>query len=129
MAAYFKRTSLLYARLHGPFFFFYPNEKVESTGEFLNNERHGKWSYYHEDGKLKYEVEFLNDHEYKPITRYDSAGKQQMKNGTGFGGTAALDAIIQKNLRYPASARSAKVQGRVILDFIVEKNGTISSSV
>ena len=35
--------------------------------------------------------------------------------------------FVQKNLQYPAIAREAGIQGRVVVSFVVEKDGTISN--
>jgi protein TonB len=44
------------------------------------------------------------------------------------GGTVALNEYIEKNLRYPAKAREAKLSGKVLVRILVEKNGDISES-
>ncbi|NOT37656.1 MAG: TonB family protein [Saprospiraceae bacterium] len=41
-------------------------------------------------------------------------------------GTAAMYKYIQENLKYPAIARENDIQGRVIVQFVVNKNGEIS---
>lgn len=43
------------------------------------------------------------------------------------GGTPALMEFLSKNVRYPEAAHKAGVQGRVVAQFIVEKNGSISN--
>jgi TonB family protein len=42
------------------------------------------------------------------------------------GGTRALAKYLGSTLRYPAKARENKIQGKVYIGFIVEKNGTLS---
>jgi len=42
------------------------------------------------------------------------------------GGLDAFMAFLAKNIRYPAAARQNKVEGRVIISFIVEKDGSLS---
>jgi len=42
------------------------------------------------------------------------------------GGVDAFLGYIAKNTRYPATAREASKQGKVIVQFIVEKDGTVS---
>jgi len=42
------------------------------------------------------------------------------------GGINKFYDFLAKNLRYPAKARENKVQGKVFLTFIVEKNGSLS---
>lgn len=43
------------------------------------------------------------------------------------GGEAALYEFLMKNVKYPAAAIDYGVQGRVIVSFIVEKDGTLSN--
>lgn len=43
------------------------------------------------------------------------------------GGAVELMKWLTKNLRYPASAQRQKVQGKVVVQFIVNKDGTIGS--
>lgn len=42
------------------------------------------------------------------------------------GGGAALDRFIQANIKYPAEAKSQGIQGKVYVQFIVEKDGTLT---
>ncbi|HZY38533.1 MAG TPA: energy transducer TonB [Mucilaginibacter sp.] len=42
------------------------------------------------------------------------------------GGIDQFMSYVGKNIRYPADARAASKQGKVILQFIVEKDGSIS---
>ncbi len=42
------------------------------------------------------------------------------------GGMVALFEFLEKNLKYPADAQKQKVEGRVIVSFIVETDGSIS---
>ena len=43
------------------------------------------------------------------------------------GGDVAFSNFLQKNIRYPQLALKNRIQGRVYVSFIVEKNGTISN--
>lgn len=42
------------------------------------------------------------------------------------GGTEAFFEWIQQNQQYPALARQKKIQGRVMMEFVVQKDGTLS---
>lgn len=42
------------------------------------------------------------------------------------GGRAAMMAFLSSNMNYPATAKENNVQGRVIIGFVVEKDGSIS---
>ena len=44
-----------------------------------------------------------------------------------FGGTTAMYEFIQKNLKYPESAKDKGLEGRVFIGFVVEKDGSLSS--
>ncbi len=42
------------------------------------------------------------------------------------GGEEAFYAFVQKNLQYPPLAKSAEIEGRVFVEFVVNKDGSIS---
>ena len=42
------------------------------------------------------------------------------------GGEAALLRFLQMNIRYPAEAVTKNIQGKVMVEFVVEKDGSIS---
>jgi len=42
------------------------------------------------------------------------------------GGVSQFNKFLSKNVRYPAAARENNTQGRVIVQFIVEKDGALS---
>ncbi len=42
------------------------------------------------------------------------------------GGNEAMFAFFAKNMKYPADAQKNKVQGRVLVTFVVERDGTIT---
>ena len=44
------------------------------------------------------------------------------------GGRAAMMAFLSSNMNYPATAKENNVQGRVIIGFVVEKDGSISDA-
>ncbi|PWK71425.1 outer membrane transport energization protein TonB [Mucilaginibacter oryzae] len=43
------------------------------------------------------------------------------------GGLEAFGKFLGRNIKYPATAREQKIQGRVIITFIVEKDGSLSN--
>ncbi len=43
------------------------------------------------------------------------------------GGTAAWVRYLNKNINYPTLARQININGRVILEFVVEKDGSVSN--
>lgn len=55
----------------------------------------------------------------KPISPEQSARPE--------GGQDAFFAYLQKNQKYPAKARKNQVQGKVMVEFVVEKDGSLSN--
>ncbi|MDH5398112.1 MAG: energy transducer TonB [Cyclobacteriaceae bacterium] len=45
---------------------------------------------------------------------------------TPVGGTKDFYAYIGKNINYPSTARSSKIQGKVLIQFIVNEDGSLS---
>lgn len=43
------------------------------------------------------------------------------------GGVLGLDHFLRQNIKYPASCRDENIQGRVMVEFIIEKDGSISN--
>ncbi|MDE6631709.1 MAG: energy transducer TonB [Muribaculaceae bacterium] len=43
------------------------------------------------------------------------------------GGSQGLEKWIQEHLQYPADAAKAKIEGRVIVEFVIDKNGAVTS--
>lgn len=43
------------------------------------------------------------------------------------GGTSGFNQFLRQNIRYPASCREENIQGRVMVEFIIEKDGSISN--
>lgn len=72
-----------------------------------------------QDDKKK--AEAVKGDNYEPVfERVDKAPQYP-------GGTTALMKFINQNVRYPEAAHKAGTQGRVIAQFIVEKDGTLSN--
>jgi|GEM_PF-489217 len=92
------------------------------------------------DWKIYLNVNYLNqktvDQSYNPIVISDEIPKVEddqnkiftsVDESPGFpGGSSALDKYLKKNIRYPAIARENNVQGEVFLNFVVEKDGSIT---
>lgn len=105
---------------------YYTNGAVFTSVEFKNGKREGKLVNYYPDGKIKREEIFQSG---KWIS-----GKLLAENGkelpyTPFerfpqfpGGVEELNKIIERHLEYP---KGCKTEGRVILGFVIDKDGTM----
>ncbi|HOS58009.1 MAG TPA: energy transducer TonB [Bacteroidales bacterium] len=68
-------------------------------------------------------IEIIDDPiEEAPIVRFAE------KMPEFIGGPDALYAFLQKNLEYPQSARDNNIEGTVLIEFVVERNGSVSNA-
>jgi TonB family protein len=74
----------------GEFVLYYPNGQVQAQGNFKNDLRERTWKYFFGNGALEREVKFPVQERFKPlqydfepVSVYDSAGTQLIKDGTG----------------------------------------------
>lgn len=103
------------------------------TQSFENDQLHGEFRSYYPGGQLKrierYEKEkfidgecFQEDGSPRPFTRFQQAPQYP-------GGEQALFNYISENLQYPAKARKRNIQGKVVLTFVLNKDGSVSDVV
>ena len=82
------------------------------------------WS-YHQPGSDRMDVVAMPDEIEEDHQVYDGAKVEQAPEFPG--GKAALDKYILMSLRYPEDAMTAKKEGVVLISFIVEKDGKLST--
>jgi len=58
----------------GEWKYYYPNEQLESLGNFKNDNPHGKWVWYYSDGSIKEKGTFLNGYKTGTWYRYNLEG-------------------------------------------------------
>jgi antitoxin component YwqK of YwqJK toxin-antitoxin module len=69
---------------NGLFTFYYPNGKVQASGNYENNKLFGRWHYYYANGKEKAEIYFAGDEQdFKFISYNDEIGNSLLSNGIG----------------------------------------------
>ena len=74
-----------------------------------------------------WEVEDKNSPE--PTMDYDNVVFERAEEMPLFpGGTEAMMKYLQTNLRYPSAASESGIQGRVVVSFVIEKDGRISNA-
>lgn len=94
---------------------------------------HVHWSYHEPETDMIEEVAVsdmedvvaMPDMEEEDTKVYESATVEAAPQFPG--GKANLDRYIEKNLQYPEDAKTSKKEGTVLISFIVEKDGMLST--
>jgi TonB family protein len=109
-------------------------EVVKSVNEFLDNEAKRvvsmmpKWTPGYQHGapvRVKYTIPI----NFNLDSGEESAPFQVVEQMPSFpGGMEKLNEYLKTNLQYPENCKKENIQGRVFVQFIVERDGTISSA-
>lgn len=139
---------------NGPSIFYFPNGKESRVSNYLNDKRHGAYQKFYEDGKLKYSCQFVNGKREGDLTMYYNDGTiwrtEKYENGkfqegevynekgkkVKFypsesmpeypGGITALMADLKRLVKYPKEAVANEIEGRILIQVTVDKQGYIS---
>ena len=118
----------------------YNGKKIVESGYYKEGNKTGIWEAMNYDGQLNVKYDFTN-HKllfFKPNER-DTAKKFAVINGTDttmtlldrlpiyLDGTGRMQIESFLNIRYPALAREDNIQGKVVVGFIIDKNGVTSN--
>jgi TonB family protein len=104
------------------------DQKAIGEGMLVNGRRDGQWKGALNDS-VTFEIKYDMGKVVSGVSR-DNKGKRypfsQVEAAPQFkGGLKVFGAYVSRNLHYPDDARRAKIQGRVILGFIVDRDGSI----
>jgi protein TonB len=133
----------------------YENGQLKKEANFINGIRNGKELNYYDNGQLKSDLTYKGDKKEGEVVTYWENGKLKRKdiynngifeNGNCYdslgneikhfdyeimpqykGGDSKLLSDIANNVEYPTNSRNAGVEGKVIVRFAVNSDGTISS--
>jgi TonB family protein len=107
---------------------------IEEVGSIKDGKRDGMWK-----GNIKKEIlsfieTYMNGELINGSATFDDGTSTSYNKTRGVppkfkGGLEAFGRFLTYNIRYPADAREHNIQGRVIISFIVEKNGKVGSVV
>ncbi|MGI4749455.1 MAG: TonB family protein [Janthinobacterium lividum] len=103
---------------------------VEEEGDVKDGKRNGTWKGTLNKGKVFYTEEYA-DGKFIKGTRTDENGgtiNYTVKEAlpTFKGGVSAFGNYLGQNIRYPSGAKDRNIQGRVILSFVIERDGSIT---
>lgn len=130
---------------HGEFVKFYEDGAVKCKANYIQNQQEGLFETYYPNGVLKRTETYTNGLS-NGGTCYDSEGKKvkfypyeilpHFKECSKY---IAIEkdlqncfyenffAFLDRNLVYPAEAKSKNIQGKVIVGFVIESDGTVSN--
>lgn len=114
------------------------SKKISAKGLYSNNKRIKLWEFYNHEGKLAQTFDF-NTYTLNNLVDSIEEKKQNLimngkykgliyvdKNASYKNGNDNIIQFIGKNLKYPNSAKSNGIQGRVFTSFIVNEKGELS---
>jgi TonB family protein len=124
----FHRASYKDDKENGKETYTYPNKKVMMTGSYKNGERDGEWIGYYRSGQVAGDVVYENDKQVSG-TFYNEDGsknkkiKEFIRESEYPGGGAQWLRFLNKTLKYPESAWKKKIEGTVLVQFVVDEEG------
>ena len=124
-----KDTSKVYSKLDGKFYEWYENGQLWKDIEYKDGELEGKLLTYWNNGKPKRQENFEKGKSIEGKC-FNSTGKEiefipyeimpQFRGGKEY-----LLEFISRNLKYPKEMQKMGIQGRSIVGFVVQKDGSI----
>ncbi len=120
---------------NGKFTFYFPKGTIDSLGSYVNGAQDGEWNFLNEKGqrirKKNYDNGILlTDSSFAPKETKEEKGKKyELKPGEAEseypGGQSGWANFLNHNLHYPDRAMNSNSQGEVILQFIIDKDGSV----
>ncbi len=111
----------------------FPSNSLDSEGSYSRNKKIGPWVWYHKNGQIsareRYDKDKMKEFEY-----FDEAGvKSNVSTAEANlvsefpGGIEGFLSWMKTSMVYPEEARIKGISGIVYVNFIVEKDGSISN--
>ena len=129
------QTSANYDRgeMDGLFIAYYSNGHKQVEGYYKKEKKNGDWIGYYESGAVSAKAHFDNN-EQGSAELFNEDGKTNSninvfnKDANFPGGDAGLKQFLVSELRYPNKAVNNNIEGRVMVHFIVEKDGRVTNA-
>jgi TonB family protein len=114
----------------GNYMAYHQNGKPKVKGSYIRNKLNGELRTWYANGQIKRKDEYVLDSLISGRC-YTSTGKDTTwfpyNIGFNYGkGLRELYTFIGRNIRYPKEARRKRIEGEVRIQFIIEKDGTLS---
>jgi TonB family protein len=119
-------------KIDGKETYFYDNGQVKITGTEHESNYEGDWIGYYRSGKLAAQAVYKKGKQLSATFYHEdgSADNQTtdfIRESTYPGGPDQFLHFLNTTMRYPDAALKKNIQGTVILQFIVKKDGTIAN--
>ena len=110
---------------------YYPDGSVHLTGPLAGGVKNGAWTIKRPDGTNLMQVDFTRD-SVTQATCFAEDGTTRMEGPCVYekfarfpGGKEGWRSYLMRNLKYPKLAMQQEIQGTVMLEFVVDLDGTI----
>ncbi len=108
---------------HGKTVWYYKNGKLKISGNYYEGKKDSVWYYYDEKGNETNSE--LYERGLNVALEEKQPSKAVISKPSFKGGREAYVAYLTQNMKYPETARRAGVQGKVFVEFVVAKDGSI----
>lgn len=115
----------------GEYLEWFDNSQLKVKGFFQNSMKDRKWQSWFKDGKPYYE-EIWEKGYLKIGTSYNQEGQKFEYDSTNYeiqatpiNGMQSFYSYIGKSLKYPQEAEKSEIEGKVLIQFTVDKDGSI----
>ncbi len=120
-------------RRHGEYIVYYTDGSMHSTRHYLEGKLDGTFMQYYPDGSLRRKENYT--------ANKCTGGKLFAEDGSELphypyevfttfkGGTERFVELLNRQIRYPKRAARERIQGRVLVEFIVDKEGNMINPV
>nr|WP_294896868.1 energy transducer TonB [uncultured Pedobacter sp.] len=106
--------------------------KIVFAGSFINGLKDGEWKEYIPEEKSTHNEIYENGKFIKGTNTMDDGNVIEYDKfetlPTFKGGVEAFGRFLSRNLHYPPDARDNNTQGRVYLQFVIEKDGSLTEA-
>jgi TonB family protein len=106
-------------------------KKITEEGEIKNGKREGLWKGRHDDIHTRFEENYSNGQLISGTATLDNGTVKNYTKTRAMppqfkGGIEGFSRYLSNHIEYPISARQNNIQGRVVLTFVVEKDGQVT---
>jgi TonB family protein len=115
----------------GPYKAYHDNGKLKRKGYFISNKKNGEMSTWYDNGQMRrkdfYVLDSLITGHCYTATGQDTAWFPYYSDFSYGKGIRELYKLIGRNIKYPKTARKKEIEGEVRVQFIIQKDGAMTS--